>query len=260
MARIAGVNIPTQKRVEIGLRYIHGIGAANAKEICEPARHRPRRRVSDLTESEVIQIREVIDRDFLVEGDLRREVAMNIKRLMDLGCYRGLASPQEPAGPRPAHPHQRPHAQRPRQSDRRQEESHEITGSRTDGKAGRARAQKRKEECRRRRGPCRRDLQQHHHHHHRHAGQRHVLVVGRHDGLQGFAQIHALCGADGGRRRRQEGVEHGMRTLEVEVSGPGSGRESALRALQAVGLVVTSIRDVTPIPHNGCRPPKRRRV
>ena len=90
MARIAGVNIPTQKRVEIGLRYIHGIGPKKAKDIITQLGIDPARRVNDLTESEVIQIREVIDRDYLVEGDLRREVAMNIKRLMDLGCYRGL--------------------------------------------------------------------------------------------------------------------------------------------------------------------------
>lgn len=90
MARIAGVNIPTQKRVLIGLRYIHGIGPAKAKEICDKVGIAAERRVHDLTDAEVIQIREVIDRDYLVEGDLRREVAMNIKRLMDLGCYRGL--------------------------------------------------------------------------------------------------------------------------------------------------------------------------
>ena len=90
MARIAGVNIPTQKRVEIGLRYIHGIGPQIAHSIISQLGIDPSRRVSDLTESEVIQIREIIDRDYLVEGDLRRDVAMNIKRLMDLGCYRGL--------------------------------------------------------------------------------------------------------------------------------------------------------------------------
>ena len=90
MARIAGVNIPTQKRVEIGLRYIHGVGAAKAKEIVEKVGIAENRRVGDLTDAEVIQIREIIDHDYLVEGDLRREVAMNIKRLMDLGCYRGL--------------------------------------------------------------------------------------------------------------------------------------------------------------------------
>lgn len=90
MARIAGVNIPTNKRVEIALRYIHGIGPHFAKEICEKASIPPERRVNELSDAEVIQIREIIDRDYSVEGDLRREVAMNIKRLMDLGCYRGL--------------------------------------------------------------------------------------------------------------------------------------------------------------------------
>ncbi|RAI40010.1 30S ribosomal protein S13 [Rhodoplanes roseus] len=90
MARIAGVNIPTNKRVLIGLQYIHGIGAAKAQEIIEKVGIPVERRVSQLTDNEVLQIREVIDRDYLVEGDLRREVAMNIKRLMDLGCYRGL--------------------------------------------------------------------------------------------------------------------------------------------------------------------------
>lgn len=90
MARIAGVNIPTNKRVVIALRYIYGIGPAKAKEICERVHIPSERRVSELTDAEVLQIRETIDRDYMVEGDLRREVAMNIKRLMDLGCYRGL--------------------------------------------------------------------------------------------------------------------------------------------------------------------------
>ena len=90
MARIAGVNIPTNKRVEVALTYIHGIGDTFAKQICAKVAIPAERRVSQLTESEVIQIREVIDRDYVVEGDLRRDVAMNIKRLMDLACYRGL--------------------------------------------------------------------------------------------------------------------------------------------------------------------------
>ncbi len=90
MARIAGVNIPTNKRVEIALRYIHGIGPAKAREITEKIGIEPHRRVADLTDAEVIQIRETVDSDHIVEGDLRREVSMNIKRLMDLGCYRGL--------------------------------------------------------------------------------------------------------------------------------------------------------------------------
>lgn len=90
MARIAGVNIPTQKRVEIALTYIHGIGRTMALSICQQVDIPRERRVNELTDDEVARIRETIDRDYVVEGDLRRGVAMNIKRLMDLGCYRGL--------------------------------------------------------------------------------------------------------------------------------------------------------------------------
>lgn len=90
MARIAGVNIPTNKRVIIALQYIHGIGAKFAQEITEKVGIPAERRVNQLTDAEVLQIREAIDRDYRVEGDLRREVSMNIKRLMDLGAYRGL--------------------------------------------------------------------------------------------------------------------------------------------------------------------------
>lgn len=90
MARIAGVNIPTNKRVLIALQYIHGIGPKMAAEICEKVNIPAERRVNELTDAEVIQIRETIDRDYTVEGDLRRNTAMNIKRLMDLGNYRGL--------------------------------------------------------------------------------------------------------------------------------------------------------------------------
>ena len=90
MARIAGVNIPTNKRVEIALTYIHGIGRTKALSIVEKLEMPRERRVQDLTDAEVLAIREMIDRDFTVEGDLRRQTAMNIKRLMDLACYRGL--------------------------------------------------------------------------------------------------------------------------------------------------------------------------
>jgi len=90
LARIAGVNLPTNKRVVIALQYIHGVGPKIAKEIVAKVNLPAERRVSQLTDAEVLQIREMIDRDYMVEGDLRREVSMNIKRLMDLGCYRGL--------------------------------------------------------------------------------------------------------------------------------------------------------------------------
>ena len=90
MARIAGVNIPTAKRVPIALTYITGIGSAKAEEICEAVGIDRTRRVNELSDAEVLKIREYIDENLTVEGDLRREVQMNIKRLMDLGCYRGL--------------------------------------------------------------------------------------------------------------------------------------------------------------------------
>ncbi|MBM3593739.1 MAG: 30S ribosomal protein S13 [Alphaproteobacteria bacterium] len=90
MARIAGVNIPTNKRVLVSLRYIYGIGPQNAKVICDQLSIPAERRVNQLTDDEIMRIRELIDREYRVEGDLRREQAMNIKRLMDLACYRGL--------------------------------------------------------------------------------------------------------------------------------------------------------------------------
>ncbi|MBF0354751.1 MAG: 30S ribosomal protein S13 [Alphaproteobacteria bacterium] len=90
MARIAGVNIPTNKRVLIALTYIHGIGRRKAEEICEKVGITSERRVNTLSDDEVLRVRELIDREYQVEGDLRRMVSMNIKRLMDLGCYRGL--------------------------------------------------------------------------------------------------------------------------------------------------------------------------
>ena len=90
MARIAGVNIPTGKRVEIALTYIHGIGRTSASKICSNLNIPTERRVSELTEDELLKIRETIDADFAVEGDLRRQTAMNVKRLMDMACYRGL--------------------------------------------------------------------------------------------------------------------------------------------------------------------------
>ena len=90
MARIAGVNIPTGKRVSIALTYIHGIGRTTAVAICEKVGIPAERRVNELTDDEVARVRDVIDQEYQVEGDLRREISMNVKRLMDLGCYRGL--------------------------------------------------------------------------------------------------------------------------------------------------------------------------
>jgi small subunit ribosomal protein S13 len=90
MARIAGVDLPREKRVEIGLTYIYGIGLATSQEILESTGINPDTRVKDLAEEEVTRLREIIDRDYVVEGDLRREIGLNIKRLQEIGCYRGL--------------------------------------------------------------------------------------------------------------------------------------------------------------------------
>ncbi|AAW60141.1 MULTISPECIES: 30S ribosomal protein S13 [Gluconobacter] len=90
MARIAGVNIPTNKRVVIALRYVYGIGPSTAQSICNKLEIPDAKRVNELSDDEIVKIRELIDSELRVEGDLRRETAMNIKRLMDLGCYRGL--------------------------------------------------------------------------------------------------------------------------------------------------------------------------
>lgn len=90
MARIAGVNLPEKKRVEFALRYIYGIGPTRAKDICAALKIPAEKRVYELTDDDVLRIREYIDKEYQVEGDLRRVVSMNIKRLLDLGCYRGL--------------------------------------------------------------------------------------------------------------------------------------------------------------------------
>ena len=276
MARIAGVNIPTNKRVVIALQYIHGIGPTKAEEIMEKVDIPQERRVSQLTDQEVLQIREMIDRDYMVEGDLRREVAMNIKRLMDLGCYRGLAPSPRPAGPRPAHPHQCPHPQGPGEgrSPARRSNSRRVRSYRSDGAGCGSRAAKGSrmgKEATRVRRRERKNIA---------SGVAHVnatfnntmititdaqgnTIAWSSAGTMGFkgsrksTPYAAQMAAEDAAKKAQE---HGMRTLEVEVAGPGSGRESALRALQAAGFTITSIRDVTPIPHNGCRPRKRRRV
>ncbi len=90
MARIAGINIPTNKRVEIALTYIHGIGLSSSKKICELANIKDQTRVNNLTEDEMSKIRDIIDKDYLVEGDLRRKISLDVKRYLDLGCLRGL--------------------------------------------------------------------------------------------------------------------------------------------------------------------------
>ena len=224
VARIAGVNIPTNKRVEIALQYIHGIGPAAAKDITEKVGIEPARRVNQLTDAEVLSIRETIDKDHTVEGDLRRETSMNIKRLMDLACSRGLRQ-------------DRHMAKEPGRVKKRERKN--ITS----GVA------------------------------HVNASFNNTMITitdaqgnaiswssAGHMGFKGSRKSTPYAAQMAAEDAGKKAQEHGVKTLEVNVSGPGSGRESALRALQSVGLTITTIRDVTPMPHNGCRPPKRRRV
>ena len=128
MARIAGVNIPNHQHAEIALTAIYGIGRPRAKAICVAAGIAPDAKIKDLTDAQMDKLREQIGK-FTVEGDLRREVTMSIKRLMDLGCYRGVAPSQGPAGARPAHAHQRAHAQGPEEGPHRRavEGRHQVT-------------------------------------------------------------------------------------------------------------------------------------
>src|SRR5947207_1049603 len=163
MARLAGVDLPREKRLEIALTYIYGIGRTRAQQTLAETGVSPDVRVKDLVEDDLVKLRDWIDANYKVEGDLRREVAADIRRKIEIGCK----------GSRKSTPF---------------------------------------------------------------AGQ---------------------MAADNAARKAQA---HGMKKVDVFVKGPGSGRETAIRSLQAAGLEVGSISDVTPVPHNGCRPPKRRRV
>ena len=193
MARIAGVDLPREKRVEIGLTYIYGIGRASADRILEAANVDPSTRVRDLTDDEVKRISAVIDETQTVEGDLRREIALNIKRLQEIGCYRGI----------------------------RHRKGLPVRGQKT------------KTNARTRKGPL---------------------------GFRGSKKSTPYAAQMAAETATKAALIHGLKTVDVMVKGPGSGREAAIRALSACGLEVVSIKDVTPVPHNGCRPPKRRRV
>ena len=121
MPRILGVDIPNDKRTVISLRYIYGIGPFLAEQLCERTGISPDKRARDLTEDELAKLAALLDNEYVVEGQLRRQVQQTIGRLRDIGCYRGPAAPQGPAGPRPADPDQRPDPQGPAQDGRRQE-------------------------------------------------------------------------------------------------------------------------------------------
>src|SRR6267143_287741 len=229
MARIAGVDIPREKRVEVALTYIFGVGPRTAQRVLTIANIDPNIRVKNLNDDQVGRLRDVIDKEAKVEGELRREIALNIKRLMEIGTYRGL----------------------------RHRRGLPVRGQRTRTNARRRREKK-----------------------HVTVGQAHIqstfnnTVVSLTD-AQGNVLAWGSAGSQGFKGSRKStpfaaqvtaeatarrAMEHGLKQIEIFVKGPGAGREAAIRSLQAAGLEVTAITDVTPIPHNGCRPPKRRRV
>ena len=262
MARIAGVDLPRDKRIEIGLTYVFGIGRTSAKRILEETGINPDTRVRDLSDEEEARIRECIDKEFIVEGDLRRQVALNIKNLTEIGSYRGLRHRKG----LPVRGQRSKTNARTRKGPKRTIANKKKYGRETDTMAT---AQKGKKVRTRRRE--RKNIEK---------GQVHIsssfnnTMVTITD-TQGNAISWASAGGMGFRGSRKStpfaaqtaaetasraAMEHGLKSVEVFVKGPGSGREAAIRALQTAGLEVTMIKDVTPIPHNGCRPPKRRRV
>src|SRR5439155_693122 len=218
MARIAGVDLPRQKHINIALTYIYGIGQSRAVHILDEAKVEPMKKVQDLSEEEVNRIRTVIESEGMVEGDLRKEVSMNIKRLIEIGSYRGFHHRRNlPVRSQRKHvPHGLVYVQA--SFNNTIVTITDMNGNTLSWKSSGS-----------------------------------LGFRGSRKGTPFAAQQAASNAANMAR-------DHGVRSVDVRVSGPGSGRESAVRALSASGIEVRSIRDVTPIPHNGCRPPKRRRV
>src|SRR5213592_1505222 len=241
MARIAGVDLPRDKKILYALPYIYGIGPRNAKKILAETGVNADARVRDLRDAEVARLRQVIERDYKVEGALRTEVAMNIKRLMDIGTYRGS----------------RHRKNLPVRGQRTHTNARTKKGPRR-AIAGKKRAKKVVEA----------------------EGIAHITATFNNTlititdmqgnaltwgssgkaGFQGSKKSTPFAATVAAEQAAREAMNLGVRRVHVRVQGPGSGRESAIQALATAGLQIRSIRDVTPIPHNGCRPPKKRRV
>ena len=256
MARIAGVDLPRDKKVEIGLTYIFGIGRTTRARDPEKTGVSAALRVRDLTDADVNKLRQAIEQDYHVEGALRTEVAMNIKRLMDIGSYRGIRHRRGlPVRGQRTHTNART-KKGPRRAIAGKKK---VTKSRASFRWRLERRQSASSRRRASRTSARRSTT------------RPITITDMH----GNAVVVGLVGQGRASRaprsprrspppsppsRRARGARARRARVHVRVQGPGSGRESAIQALAAAGLQVKSIKDVTPIPHNGCRPPKRRRV
>ena len=232
MARLVGVDLPRDKRIEVGLTYIYGIGMTTSKQILAETGVDGSVRVKDLTEDDLTKLRDYIQANIKVEGDLHREVSQNVKRLMEIGCYRGLRHRRGlPVRGQRTHTNARTRIKRSERKNIAVGAAHikstfnNTIVSITDPQGNVISWQS--------------------------AGT--VGFKGSRKSTPFAAQMAAEAAA-------KTAMEHGLRKISVFVKGPGSGRETAIRSLQAAGLEIASIQDCTPIPHNGCRPRKRRRV
>ena len=277
MARLVGVDLPRDKRIEIALTYIYGIGRTRAQQLSPPPGSARDLRVHQLGDEELVKLRDEIEANYKIEGDLRREVQADIRRKIEIGSYQGRRHrqglPSAVSAPRPtrapARARSAPSPARRRPSDARPDcrlarSSRRRSGVRMPPKSRSAGAKKvrRKEK---------KNVAQ---------GEAHIkstfnntivtitdptgaVISWASAGTVGFkgsrksTPFAAQMAAEAAGRRA---MDHGMKKIDVFVKGPGSGRETAIRSLGAIGLEVGTIQDVTPTPHNGCRPPKRRRV
>ena len=286
MARLAGVDIPNEKRIEIALTYIFGVGRTRAKETLAATGINPDIRVKDLTDEQLITLRDYLEGNYKIEGDLRREIDADIRRKIQINCYQG----QRHRKGLPVRGQRTKTNARTRKGPKRtvggkkkatkesvaDSSSHEVCASSFEHqskfvirKRGSMAAQKQAA-----RKPRRRDRKS------VPVGQAHIkstfnntiisitdpsgAVVswasGGDVGFKGSRKSTPYAAGMAAESAARKAMEHGLKKVDVFVKGPGSGRETAIRSLQSAGLEVGSITDVTPQAHNGVRPPKRRRV
>ena len=238
--RIVGVDLPQNKRGEVALTYVYGIGRSSSAKILDKAGVDRDLKVKDWTDDQAAKIREIIGAEYKVEGDLRSEVQLNIKRLMDIGCYRGV----------------------------RHRIGLPVRGQSTKNNARTRKGRKKTVAAKKRNVKVDANGQLHVHSSFNNiivslANSEGQIISWSSAGKMGFrgskkntpyaAQMAAQDCA-------KIAYDLGLRKVKAYVKGPGNGRESAIRTIHGAGIEVTEIIDVTPLPHNGCRPPKRRRV
>ena len=223
----------------------------------------------DLTDEDLVRLRDHIEGNYRVEGDLRREVAQDIRRKIEIGCYQGIRHRRG----LPVHGQRTKTNARTRKGPKKTIAGKKKAGRRSEdavsgdnasqGSYGRRRQEgpaQGEEERRPRPRAHQEHVQQHDRDHLRSDGERDPWASSGHVGFKGSRKSTPFAAQLAAENAGRKAQEHGMRRVDIFVKGPGAGRETAIRSLQATGLEVGQIQDVTPQPHNGCRPPKRRRV